>query len=211
MKNFKIHLVRHGLTQGNIDGVYVGGRLDMPLSEEGAEELRKLSALYSYPVVGTLFSSPMKRALQSAEILFPAASERIVIEDLREIRFGEYEGKSVAELAQDENFGKWLDPESGYVPEGGQSGQDFAAACARALGNMFLHMAKNQIFEAACVTHGGVIMSMLAQKAMPQRPPSQWMADCGTGYTVQANAAQLLRDDLVEAVEIVPLGYLDDK
>ncbi len=34
MKTYKLHLIRHGLTQGNLDGLYVGGGTDMPLCEE---------------------------------------------------------------------------------------------------------------------------------------------------------------------------------
>lgn len=208
MKTFKLHLIRHGLTQGNLDGVYVGGGLDMPLCEEGRGQLLQLAGHYSYPAVGVVFSSPMLRALQTAEILYPAAKEKIVLEELRENVFGEFEGKKVKELLQNPDFTKWLDPESQFVPKGGESGQDFAARTARALGSMFTYMMQNNIGQAACVTHGGVIMSMLSQKAMPQKPAQQWMTDNGCGFTVQASAALLMRDDMVEAVDIVPKGYI---
>ncbi|MDL2293878.1 histidine phosphatase family protein [Ruminococcaceae bacterium OttesenSCG-928-D13] len=209
MKTYKLHLIRHGLTQGNIDGIYMGGGLDMPLSEAGADGLRALAARFRYPVVGTVFASPMKRALQSAEILFPGAPEKIIMEELRECRFGEFEGMRVAELMEDERFTRWLDPKSGFAPAGGESGAEFGARCVAALRGMLARMATAGIFEAVCVTHGGVIMSMLGQMAMPQKPPAQWMADNGAGYTVQASAAMLMRDDMVEAVAVVPEGYLD--
>ncbi len=31
MKTYRLHLIRHGLTQQNLDGIYMGGGLDMPL------------------------------------------------------------------------------------------------------------------------------------------------------------------------------------
>ncbi len=205
MKTYKLHLIRHGLTQGNLDGLYVGGGTDMPLCEEGKRELRTLAACGGYPPVGLVFTSPMRRALQSAEILYPHVAERRVLEDLRENRFGVFEGRSLAELAQDEAYAKWLDPASGFVPEGGESGAAFATRCARALMDMMTHLATNGIAEAACVAHGGVIMSMLSQKGLPSAPPRAWRVANGHGYTVQASAAMLMRDALVEVAAPLPL------
>lgn len=208
MKTYTLHLVRHGLTQGNIDGVYVGGGLDLPLCAQGEEDLRRMARQYTYPAVNTVFSSPMLRARQSAEILFPLAQDKIVVEDLRENVFGEFEGKRVAELMGDERFAQWLNPNSGFVPQGGESGQQFGARVARALGNIWQHMMAEGITEAACVSHGGVMMSVLSQKAVPRKPANEWMADNGAGFTVRTSAALLMRDDIMEAVDIVPTGYL---
>lgn len=205
MKTFKLHLIRHGITQANLDGTYAGGGLDIPLCEEGRQELLGLRQRFQYPVVGTVFSSPMKRALQTADLLFEHAAEKIVVEDLRENIFGEFEGRKVAELVSDERFSQWLNPESGFVPEGGESGQDFALRTARALYSMLEYMNKNQIAEAACVTHGGVIMSMLSQRGLPKQPPQSWMAQNGFGFTVQTDAAMLMRDGCVELLQTLPI------
>lgn len=208
MKTYKLHLVRHGLTQGNLDGTYVGGGLDIPLCDDGARQLAEMRRRYAYPQVDLLFCSPMQRALQSAGILFPNAA-RMVVEELRENVFGEFEGRRVADLAEDARFAQWLNPASGFVPEGGESGQHFAQRCAEALIGMFEHQMRHGITEAACLTHGGVIMSMLSQMALPRKPYAEWMADNGAGFTVQTGTAMLTRDRLVEAVDIVPKGYLE--
>ena len=65
------------------------------------------------------------------------------------------------------------------------------------------------VTEASCVTHGGVIVSMLSQRALPSRRPEQWMADPGCGYTLQTDVQLWMRDGLAEAGEILPLGYAD--
>lgn len=209
MKTFKLHLIRHGLTQGNADGVYVGGGLDLPLCEAGEQQVRELDAMFEYPGVGIVFSSPMLRALQTADIIYPQVENRLILEDLRECRFGEFEGKSASELANNKNFTKWMDPQSGYVPEGGESGQAFAERTARALLVMLHQMVQEGVSHAACITHGGVIMSMLSQKALPRKNYNEWMTDNGCGFTVQASTAMLMRDELVEALEIIPRGYMD--
>ena len=207
MKSYKLHLLRHGLTQANLDKRYMGGGTDAPLCQQGMDDLRALAARCRYPVVNTLFSSPMKRALQTAEILFPVAADRLVVEDIRECCLGAFEGRSWEALQGDADFQKWLNPQSDFVPEGGESGRDFAERTARALLAMMEHMAQNGIFEAACITHGGVIMAMLGQLGLPRRAQPQWMSDNGCGYTVQATASMLMRDQLVEVTGIVPHGY----
>ena len=70
-------------------------------------------------------------------------------------------------------------------------------------------MLKTHTEEAACVTHGGVIMNMLSQHALPFRKPEEWMTDPGAGYSVRLDAEMWMRDHLAEAYDVVPHGYLD--
>ena len=209
MKTFKLHLIRHGLTQANLDGVYAGSGTDLPLCGEGRRQLADLRARFAYPQVDTVFSSPMQRAVESANLLFPDAAHKFSVQDLREAGFGVYEGRPVRELVKDPGFARWMDPASGFTPDGAEPTPAFNARCAAALLHLFEYMIRSGITEAACVTHGGVIMSMLSQRALPSRKPEQWMADPGCGYTVQADAELWMRDQLVEAIDIVPAGYLD--
>ena len=74
---------------------------------------------------------------------------------------------------------------------------------------MFEYMLRTHTEEAACVTHGGVIMNMLSQHALPFRKPEEWMTDPGAGYSVRLDAEMWMRDHLAEAYDVVPHGYLD--
>ena len=208
MKTFKLHLIRHGLTSGNLQGLYIGSGTDIPLCDEGRAQLKTLKKDFDYPVVPLVFTSPMKRATETAEILFPGVRQ-IELDDLREMAFGKFEGRPVKELVHDEDFKKWITPGSGYLPEGAEPTEQFHARCAESLLKLFEYMIRMDVTEAACVTHGGVIMSMLSQRAVPTRRPEQWMADPGCGYTVQTDVQLWMRDKLVEAIDIVPFGYAD--
>ena len=42
MKSYTIHLIRHGISQGNLLGQYIGVT-DSPLSKEGKEQLKQLA------------------------------------------------------------------------------------------------------------------------------------------------------------------------
>ena len=72
MRSYKLHLVRHGLTAGNLEGRYVGGRTDLPLCKACKAALKNLYESEKYPRVPLVFSSPMKRCVETAGILFPS-------------------------------------------------------------------------------------------------------------------------------------------
>lgn len=209
MKNYRLYLIRHGITQGNLCGKYIGGGTNEPLCAEGIKRLHELQDKYTYPQVNTVFASPLDRAVQTAEILFPNAKNKLQLEILKENNFGEFEGKTLEQLSQTESFAKWLTPKEHYTPLGGEAAVDFNARCKDALMKMFEYMMKSGIDEAACVTHGGVIMSMLAQAALPKRSGEQWMADSGCGYSVMCSPEMWMRDKLCEAKDVLPFGYLD--
>lgn len=210
MKTFTLHLIRHGLTQGNLDGLYVGGGTDLPLCDEGRAQLEELRGRFEYPQPPLVFTSPLLRATQTADILFPTA-RKLAIDQLREASFGVFEGRKVSELVHEPDFARWMDPTSGFTPQGAEPTAQFHRRCGETLMKLFEYMIRSGTEEAACVTHGGVIMSMLAQKALPHRKPEDWMADPGAGYTLRTDTTLWMRDGIVEAVDIVPFGYLDDQ
>lgn len=211
MKNVRLYLIRHGITAGNLQRRYIGGQTDEPLCEEGKAQLVKLYDSFEYPNVGAVLSSPMKRCIQTADILYPSHTNKIIIDQLRECNFGEFENKGIDQLKDNNNFKRWLSPAKHYTPEGGESAPAFHARCADTFLKLMEYLIKSGITEAACITHGGVIMSMLSQCALPRKLPEQWMADSGCGYVVQCSAAMLMRDKLGEVTDIVPFGYLKEK
>ena len=108
----KVWLLRHGETIYNKEGRYQGW-LDIPLSEEGKNELfacKKKPAL--------VYVSDLCRTAQTAEILFPGVLQKKVPK-IREMNFGRFEGQRFADLRSDPDYVAWL--ESGGrtdMPEG---------------------------------------------------------------------------------------------
>ena len=199
MKTFKLHLIRHGMTAGNLQGLYIGSGTDIPLCDEGRAQLKELKERFEYPQVDTVFSSPLVRAVETANILFPNAGHQFTVHDLREAGFGVFENRPVKDLVKEEDFKKWITPGSGFVPEGAEPTEQFHARCAETLLKLFEYMIRMDVTEAACVTHGGVIMSMLSQRALPSRHPEQWwMADPGS---------RLYRPDRRAALDARPSGW----
>ena len=83
MKTFKLHLIRHGITAGNLQGLYIGSGTDIPLCDEGRAQLADLKERFEYPQVDTVFSSPLMRAVETANILFPNATHQFSVHDPR--------------------------------------------------------------------------------------------------------------------------------
>ena len=208
MKTFKLYLLRHGLTQANERGLYAGAGTDLPLSDEGAAGLERLREDFDYPRVGLVFTSPLRRAIESADILYPGIRQ-IGIEDLREIHFGEFEGKSPEELQNDPGYRRWLDPKQKFTPAGGESGDAFARRAAGVLNKLCEYLIRSETQEAAVITHGGLIMTALAACAVPKREVQLWRCDPGCGFAVQTDTAGFMRDGMVEARDIIPYGYAE--
>ena len=94
----KITLIRHGMTLGNLEKRYIG-RTDETLCPEGIAKLEEMKIEKSE----ILISSPMKRCIETAEILFPRQSFEIC-DNMRESDFGDFERKTSEELSSDKRY-----------------------------------------------------------------------------------------------------------
>lgn len=96
----KLILVRHGETYWNAERRVQGGDSDIELDDTGLEQARKLANFLKNDKVVAVVSSPLQRATATAEAI--ARQHQLTVEiaeGLREIRVGELEGISVANLS----------------------------------------------------------------------------------------------------------------
>lgn len=202
MLTYKIHLIRHGLTQGNLEGRYIG-RTDSPLCEQGRAQLERLCETCEYPAVDRVYTSPMLRAKQSAELLFPDRYIEVV-DDLREFDFGDFEGKTMQELESDEQFKQWIaSPATASTPNG-ESGLSLQSRAQDALAYIFGQMMSKRMSSVAVVTHAGLIMNLLANMGLPQREMVRWGVENGRGYTILLTTQMWMRDHKFEVYAQIP-------
>ncbi len=182
MRNYRLYLIRHGLTSGNIEGKYIG-LTDLPLCEEGQKAITELAKKELYPNVQKVYSSPLKRCLETADIIYP---EKLLlrVDEIAECDFGEYEGKTPAELESRPDYADWI--KGGYeaAPPGGESYGHFAIRCLDGLEFIFKNMMKEDITSAAVITHSGVIMNLLAGYGLPKMRPIDFAVNQGEGYEI---------------------------
>lgn len=204
MKNYRIALLRHGLTEGNEQGRYIGST-DLPLSNEGREELMDLCALYDYPTAEKVYTSPLKRAMETAEILYP---DHLIetVDGLREYDFGIFENRSIEELSTDSRYRAWMNGAMKEAPEGGETREQFANRVVGGLMQILSDMMEHGIFSTAVVGHAGVFSALLAQFAVPKRSPVSWEWKSGRGYLLFTSAQMWTRDQLLEVASTVPYG-----
>lgn len=114
-------LIRHGETDWNRDGRWQG-QLDVPLNAHGLEQAAALAEALSIEPLDAIFTSDLRRARQTAEVL-AAATGASVVEDrrLREIHLGRWQGLTQKEisLGQDEALDRFrANPADAPPPEG---------------------------------------------------------------------------------------------
>lgn len=131
MKSYIIHFIRHGSIDDTLAGKYIG-TTDAPLSDRGRMDLRKLDYEYKYPGTQVVFTSPLKRCTETAKILYPEQNP-LVIDNLSECNFGEWEGKTADELKNDPDFEKWLAGDSSVKPPRGRAMPNLHAEYAKCL------------------------------------------------------------------------------
>lgn len=91
MQGYRIHFIRHAITEANEEGRYIG-ITESPVSQRGRLELDKKLKDFIYPDVDKVYVSPLKRCIATASFIYPEGYARIVPE-LREMNFGDFEGK----------------------------------------------------------------------------------------------------------------------
>lgn len=178
-------LVRHGKTEYNERRQYCGA-LDPDLSDLGRQELEH-SAIRAYLEEHTpdmVFCSPMRRTLQTAAILLDDRDVPLVaVPELREIDFGDFEGRSYEEMKDDPAYTAWLDTNcEGPIPGGDfpESFRDDVEVCFESL----METCRTERVERALiVSHGGVLSTILERFAEPEKHWYEYHFPCG-GFAV---------------------------
>lgn len=113
-------LVRHGETLHNVAGIAQGWN-DSALSDRGNEQVSRLAERLRRYNPDALFSSPLGRALSTANAIKDALGLEItILEDLREMNYGGWENRSFLDIRREEQavFEKWIGDPDAPSPEG---------------------------------------------------------------------------------------------
>lgn len=202
MKSYYIHFIRHGAISPTLKGRYIG-TTDVPLSDEGKLQIRKLNAEMDYPYAKVVFTSPLKRCTETAKLIYPEI-EPLVVDQLMECNFGEWENKTADELKGDENFSKWLAGDNDVKPPRGESTADFTRRICVMFESIVNGLLKTGTTDAVIITHGGVMNTLLAVYGLPQAKPFDWSCDSGYGYSLRVTPALWMRDKVTEVYARIP-------
>ena len=151
-------LIRHGEVKGFKEVLY--GQTDLSLSEKGKRNSRRLAEALSKFEIKTIYTSPLKRCLYPAGILSKKLKLPLQIrEELKEINFGKWTGKTWKELTENPDFWKFYKDENFKAPEG-ESLKDLRNRAKR-----FLEDFKKEAPPGLTVvfTHAGTIRAIFVE------------------------------------------------
>ncbi len=182
----EIILLRHGQTDGNLTGKYVG-KTDESLCPEGIAAVRLAG---TFPGVAEVYVSSARRARETADILFPNAKQ-IICRDLCEMDFGDFEGRNANEMETDHDYRAWVEGGCQGACPNGESTAEFKTRVREAFDiivreeicrNNFnrqsgiIEGSADQTNEDRIIilAHGGTIMAVMAAFARPSREYFDW-------------------------------------
>ena len=183
-----VYFIRHAETPGNLERRYIGGRTDEPLSDAGRKNAAQVKGL---PTLCRVYSSPMKRVVETAEIMFPQA-EIIPVEGLREMDFGVFEGRNADEMENDPAYRAWVEGFCKDAPPGGEDMEAFTGRTCRAFISCLNKERERGEKTAAVVAHGGTIMAVMSRLCTPARSYYDWRLPNCRGYAVETEDGKTL-------------------
>jgi broad specificity phosphatase PhoE len=141
-------LARHGETDWNRDGIWQGHG-DPPLNELGRRQATQLAERLADVEIDALYSSDLRRAYETAEIIGKAKGLEITADsDLREIDIGAWSGLTRAQI------------EERFPGMDRQDGETSDAFDARAVGVLHRIAEAHEHQQVLVITHGGVVRAL---------------------------------------------------
>ena len=158
----KVILVRNAESQGNLAGT-ITGWMDCPLTDFGRKQAFKLSGILANTRVNSVFSSDLRRSVDTTFYGMAFESENITHTPLlREINFGVHEGLHFDNLPDSEKA-RFADPDFQAV-----EGESWKDVRKRTQG----FMKKLNKGTHMCFTHGGLITTYLQEHGLSEMPPN---------------------------------------
>ncbi|MBI2154308.1 MAG: histidine phosphatase family protein [Candidatus Rokubacteria bacterium] len=174
----KLLLARHAESAWNAERRFQG-RTDVGLSEAGREQAEALARAVARRRVGAIYSSPLRRARETAEIV---AKERglavTLVNELRELSLGVWEGRTVDDVlaTEAEAYRNWRERPYDCPPPEGEHIADVARRVLPVMELIVSSHADGQ--EALVVSHGGVISVYLCH-LLGLSPNALWQLAIG--------------------------------
>ncbi|WP_028657318.1 histidine phosphatase family protein [Nocardioides sp. J54] len=146
-----VTLVRHGATEWSLSGRHTSAT-DLPLLPEGERGAKEVAARLAASAFAEVLTSPRQRARRTAELAgFPDAE---VVPDLVEWSYGDYEGRTTAEIREDvPGWSIWTHP-----APGGETANEVAARCDRVVERVRAASGPVLVFA-----HGHVLRALTAR------------------------------------------------
>ncbi len=155
----RIVMIRHGETEGK-SSIRFHGSADVPLSDEGREQLRQSARRLQSEFFDLVVASTKRRCWEGAAIVTDGAPVRLE-SDFREVHFGRWEGLTAGEIEASDPvlYQDWQAGADGFNYPGGELRADFCERVNRGL----CRLLESHATSALLVGHRGVICQIARQ------------------------------------------------
>jgi broad specificity phosphatase PhoE len=163
----RLHLLRHGQTNASRGNLFCGRRLNPSLTDEGIAMADAFAAAYREKKWSAIYSSPLSRAVTTAQPLADAVGLQVHTRDgFAEIDYGEWDGLSAAQVSErfHVQYERWTADPAWNPPTGGETAVALAQRVTRELeqiesahrtgGNVLIVAHKATIRVAICALLG---------------------------------------------------------
>lgn len=181
----QVILIRHSKTPGNAELRY-NGRTDEALSPEGIALAQNMGG---DPKVQAVCVTPLQRTQQTAAILFPNARQ-MVVDDLREMDFGDFEGRSFSEMEHDMAYRAWVEGGCLAPCPNGEGRTDFSERVCAAFEDVVTQAMERGEDQVVFVVHGGTIMAVMERFARPRGDYYSYSVKNCRGYRCQVSCSE---------------------
>jgi broad specificity phosphatase PhoE len=172
--------IRHGENRANLTGELSCLRIDYPLTGRGVAQAAEVAERLSVETVpAAIYSSPLRRATQTADIIAGRLGLPVVtLEDLRELDVGDLEGRSDEEAWRTylDIAYAWLAGDHDRRYPGGEDFHQVITRVSRALRRAAGHPAGSRVLMIA---HDGLIRVALPALCPGAEPPAKGLPKCG--------------------------------
>jgi broad specificity phosphatase PhoE len=156
----KVFLIRHGVTPWHAERRVLGQR-DIPLAPEGIEQANAAAAALAGVKLGEVLSSPLQRAVQTAEIIGRSAGMEVARDPrLTDFKLGKWTGMSYADIAASPEYSLFLREPAAVEVMGGESLDDVERRSVAAIEQALSDSPSGDAI--AVVTHAGIIRVLLS-------------------------------------------------
>ena len=154
-----IFLARHGESDWNVAKRFQG-HSDRPLTERGRQQAHALADLVAAQEIDAVYTSPLSRARETAEIVAARAGlEPVALPELREVDTGSWSGLSRADVEArfPEGFARWRSGGSGW-----EDGESYEEMAERVIGALRTIAEDHPDGRVLIISHGGPIRAIHA-------------------------------------------------
>jgi broad specificity phosphatase PhoE len=157
-----LYVARHGESDWNAANRFQG-HIDRPLTSRGRAQAAALAERLSEVPLEAVYSSPLRRALETAEVVATQKGlQPVTLPDLREVDVGTWAGLSRTEVAErfPQAFQRWLDGGEGW-----ERGETYEQMSERVLAVVLEIAERHRDGNVLIVSHGGPVRAVAAAAA----------------------------------------------